>query len=618
VEAKMDRVFHLVENFSTSNHIFDENETILKYRFLFINWMTLFLILYLPYEIFYNDIVGLDVVVYSLLFISFVFISSIRYNKSYFDISITIAIVLVFIIFSRAVFVLQDDSSQMLFYFILIFISFVVKGYLASLYIYLSSMTMVLFFWIYFPTDFSMTLTEIARVNVAYFFLMVFLFFLDFVYNKHEEVLTEANLRVKLLNQSLEEKNQTLSYKLRVNSLSELPNRFALNEKMNIYKDKLSLIFLDLDNFGSLNRLFGSDFTDQILIQVARELKLYQSDKIELFHIGSDEFVFLIENFYVDQDINFIKSLQNIFSKNIIKVLDVEIFISFSVGIARAKNKSEYHNLFENAKIALESVKNSQKNSYRLYVSNKKRELEYQENLFWVHKIRKIINNNQLIVIYQPIVDAQTQEISKYECLVRAKDNNKMISPSKFLAATKLVGLIPSLTKIVIDKSFQEFQYKDVDFSINITDEDIKADYLVEYIMEKLSEYNIDPSRVALEILENITLLELDRAKNQFNRLKEVGLKIYIDDFGSDASNFSRFLQLDVDVIKIDGQFIKNIDKDINSLKIVESIVALANKIGVKTVAEFVHCETIYECLKPLGIDFFQGNYFSEPLLKIK
>jgi EAL domain-containing protein (putative c-di-GMP-specific phosphodiesterase class I) len=193
-----------------------------------------------------------------------------------------------------------------------------------------------------------------------------------------------------------------------------------------------------------------------------------------------------------------------------------------------------------------------------------------------------------------------------------------MISPSKFLAATKLVGLIPSLTKIVIDKSFQEFQYKDVDFSINITDEDIKADYLVEYIMEKLSEYNIDPSRVALEILENITLLELDRAKNQFNRLKEVGLKIYIDDFGSDASNFSRFLQLDVDVIKIDGQFIKNIDKDINSLKIVESIVALANKIGVKTVAEFVHCETIYECLKPLGIDFFQGNYFSEPLLKIK
>ncbi len=614
----MDRVFHLVENFSTSNHIFDENETILKYRFLFINWMTLFLILYLPYEIFYNDIVGLDVVVYSLLFISFVFISSIRYNKSYFDISITVAIVLVFIIFSRAVFVLQDDSSQMLFYFILIFISFVVKGYLVSLYIYLSSMVMVLFFWIYFPNDFSMTLNEIARVNVAYFFLMMFLFFLDFVYNKHEKVLTKANLRVKLLNQSLKEKNQVLSYKLRVNSLSELPNRFALNEKMNIYKDKLSLIFLDLDNFGSLNRLFGSDFTDQILIQVARELKLYQSDKIELFHIGSDEFVFLIENFYVDQDINFIKSLQNIFSKNIIKVLDVEIFISFSVGIARAKNKSEYHNLFENAKIALESVKNSQKNSYRLYVSNKKRELEYQENLFWVHKIRKIINNNQLIVVYQPIVDAQTQEISKYECLVRAKDNNKMISPSKFLAATKLVGLIPSLTKIVINKSFQEFQYKDVDFSINITDEDIKADYLVEYIMEKLSEYNIDPSRVALEILENITLLELDRAKNQFNRLKEVGLKIYIDDFGSDASNFSRFLQLDVDVIKIDGQFIKNIDKDINSLKIVESIVALAKKIGVKTVAEFVHCETIYECLKPLGIDFFQGNYFSEPLLKIK
>ncbi len=614
----MGRVFQLVENFSTSNHFFDKNETILKFRFLFINWITLFLILYLPYEIFYNDAVGLNIIFYALLAISLVFIFSIRYDKSYFDISTTIAIVLVFIIFSRAVFALQDDSSQMLLYFILIFISFVIKGYLASLYVYLFSMIMVLFFWIYFPNDFFMTAHEVVRVNIAYFFFMVFLFFLDFIYKQHQEVLTQVNLNIKLLNQRLKEKNQALSYKLRVDSLSELPNKFALNEKMNICKGRLSFVFLDLDNFGSLNRLFGSDFTDQILIQVAQKLKLQQSDSIKLFHIGSDEFIFLMEGASGDHDIDFTKSLQSIFSKNIIKVFDVEIFISFSVGIARARDRNEYNNLFENAKIALESVKNSQKNSYRLYVFNKKRELEYQENLFWVHKIRKIINNNQLIVVYQPIVDSQTQEISKYECLVRAKDGDKMISPNKFLVAVKLVGLIPSLTKIVIDKSFQEFQDKEVDFSINITDEDIKADYLVEYIIEKLDEYKIDPRRVALEILENITLLELDRAKNQFNRLKEIGLKIYIDDFGSDASNFSRFLQLDVDVIKIDGQFIKNIDKDINSLKIVESIVTLANKIGVKTVAEFVHNESIYKSLRPLGIDFFQGNYFSEPLLILK
>ncbi len=611
-------VFKIAENFSTSNHFFDENETLLKFRFLFINWMTLFLILYLPCEIFYNNVVGLDIVVDALLCISLVFIFSIRYDKSYFDISTTIAIILVFIVFSRVVFILQNDSSQMLFYFILILSSFVVKGFLVSLYVYLSSMGMVLFFWIYFPNDFSMTLHEIIRVNISYFFLMLFLFFLDFIYHEHEKTLEKTNLNIKILNEKLKEKNQSLSNKLRINSLSKLPNKFALNEKIYACKNRLSLIFLDLDNFGSLNSLFGTDFTDQILIQVSQKLKAYESDKIKIFHVDSDEFVFLIEGYYGNQDINFINSLQDSCSKNIIKIFDVELFISFSAGIARAKKPSDYHNLVENAKIALDSVKNSQKNSFRLYVANKKRELQYQENLFWVHKIRKIINNNQLIVVYQPIVNSQTQEISKYECLVRAKDGDKMISPNKFLVATKLVGLIPSLTKIVIDKSFQEFQNREIDFSINITDEDIKADYLVEYIAKKLEEYNINPKRVALEILENITLLDLERAKSQFKRLKDMGLKIYIDDFGSDSSNFSRFLQLDVDIIKIDAQFIKNIDKDINSLKIVETIVALADKIGVKTVAEFVHCESVYKSLKPLGIDFFQGNYFSEPLLKIK
>ncbi len=610
-------LYQVVENFSTSNHFFDKNEIILKFKFLFINWINLFLILYLPCEIFYDGAVGLDIIIYSLLAISLVFIFSIRYDKNYFDVISTITIVLVFIVLSRAVFILQDDASQMLFYFILILISFVVKGYMASLYVYLSSMSVLLFFWFYFSAEFDMTFHEVLRINISYFLLMVFLFFLDSIHTKHQKKLIRANSNIKLLNQTLKEKNEILSYKLRVHSLSELPNKFALNEKMNICKKKLAIIFLDLDNFGSLNRLFGGEFTDKILVQVAQKLKAHESENIKLFHIISDEFIFLVEDYDGNSDIDFIRSLQDCFSQKTIKVFDSEISVSFSAGIARATKPSEYHNLIENAKIALESAKNSRKNSYRLYVSNEKRELKYEENLFWVYKIRQIINNNQLIVVYQPIIDSKSRKICKYECLVRAKDNDMIISPDKFLNATKAVGLLPDLTKIVIDKSFKEFQNSDIPFSINITDEDIRDDYLCEYLSQKLDEYEIDPQRLVLEIVETITLFELGRAINQFKKLKEMGIKISVDDFGSDSSNLSRFLQLDVDFIKIDGQFIKNIDKDFNSVKIVESIVALANKIGAKTVAEFVHNKSICDTLSPLGVNFFQGYYFSEPLFQI-
>ena len=117
-----------------------------------------------------------------------------------------------------------------------------------------------------------------------------------------------------------------------------------------------------------------------------------------------------------------------------------------------------------------------------------------------------------------------------------------------------------------------------------------------------------------MEVLENINSDESNYANEQFNNLKEIGINIAIDDFGAEASNFSRLMTLKADIIKIDGQFIKNLDRDLNSHKIVEAIVTLSKKLGAKTVAEFVHSKDIYNVVKMLGIDYSQGFYFSEPI----
>jgi len=133
----------------------------------------------------------------------------------------------------------------------------------------------------------------------------------------------------------------------------------------------------------------------------------------------------------------------------------------------------------------------------------------------------------------------------------------------------------------------------------------------------KIKQYNIDPSRVFLEILESVTSLQSPESEKIFKEFKKIGFNISIDDFGTETSNFSRILSLDTDIIKIDGSFIKNLDTDENSVKIVETIVSFAQKIDAKTIAEFVHNEKIFNIVKDLGVDYSQGYYFSAPLPQI-
>jgi EAL domain-containing protein (putative c-di-GMP-specific phosphodiesterase class I) len=169
----------------------------------------------------------------------------------------------------------------------------------------------------------------------------------------------------------------------------------------------------------------------------------------------------------------------------------------------------------------------------------------------------------------------------------------------------------------VIDKSFKTFSKNDFDFSINITDQDLSENYLVDYLWAKAKEYNIKPNRVFLEVLENINYQDSHDSSLQFEKLRELGFRLAIDDFGAEASNLSRLLTLKADIIKIDGQFVKNLDSDKDSILIVETVVSLAKKMGVKTVAEFVHNEEIYAVVQELGVDFSQGFYFSPPLPQV-
>ncbi len=178
--------------------------------------------------------------------------------------------------------------------------------------------------------------------------------------------------------------------------------------------------------------------------------------------------------------------------------------------------------------------------------------------------------------------------------------------------------MIPDITRIMIDKSFKAFANNAYEFSINISEFDLNDGYLRKYFQEKLQQYNIDASRVVIEVLEGISAIGAKNSLEQLLELKADGFAIAIDDFGVQNSNFERVHSMQVDFIKIDGSFIKNIYKDPKSYNVVKTITDFGKSIGAKIIAEYVHSKEVQDIVVALGIDYSQGYYFSEPLQSIQ
>ncbi|MEA1982594.1 MAG: EAL domain-containing protein, partial [Campylobacterota bacterium] len=211
------------------------------------------------------------------------------------------------------------------------------------------------------------------------------------------------------------------------------------------------------------------------------------------------------------------------------------------------------------------------------------------------------------------IINNETKRVEKYECLARIKDDDEIISPYLFLDAARVTGNLSYVTKSLIAQSFKKFSGTDFEFSINIAGEDFLLDYLEFYLLKNAKKYNINPSRVVLEMLEDIATLGSGTILKQLQGLREKGFKIAIDDFGAESSNMSRLLEIHPDYLKIDGVFIKNIVDDIKSQIIVDAIVLMCKKSGIKIIAEYIHNRAVQEKVKELGIDYSQGYYFGAP-----
>ncbi len=393
-----------------------------------------------------------------------------------------------------------------------------------------------------------------------------------------------------------------LYYKLNFNSLTNLPNRNKFLES--IKSKKRAIVLINIDKFKEINFFFSQKIGDELIKEVANRLnKLKKEFNFKLFHLDIDEFGLLFdekdEYQLKEKIIQILKKLEESYN-----VYENEIIVRFRAGV------SFYKKEYLRADVALDKAK-----EYRKDIVFAKEDVNldtYKEHLTWLKKIKWALKNNKITLFYQPIMDRE-ENIIKYEGLVRLIDEDgKVISPFFFLDIAKKSRFYLEITKRVISQAVEKIKKENVLISVNLTLEDIDDEETRHFVFEKISELN-DKSRLSIEIVESEDVRESSLVTEFLKKLKNEDVAIYIDDFGSGYSNFDYLIKLTPNVVKIDGSLIKNILTDKNSEIIVKTIIAFAKEMNIKTVAEFIENKEIFEKLKEMGVDYFQGYYFSPP-----
>lgn len=403
----------------------------------------------------------------------------------------------------------------------------------------------------------------------------------------------------------LKKTQEQLSYIAYHDTLTGLYNNNKLQLHLEASANEKTLILLNIDNFHYLNTVYGFTFGNMILKEVAK-LLLECTGSGEVFRSGGDEFALLLHDLHDIKPI--IDYIQKMLLEQNINIKGTKLNISFSYGIA-----SGHDGLYEHAILAVKMAKERGKNQSYIYDKNRDSVNKQKKESFitWSKRLYDALESSDIIPYFQGIRNNQTGRIEKFEVLARLIYEDEIISPYFFIEPAKLAGLLPRLTKMIIDKSFSIMQNYDYDFSINISEDDLNANYLLAYLRKKVKIYNIAPERVTLEILEGIS----DTADHitQLNQLKTEGFSLAIDDFGAEYSNFGRILDLEIDYLKIDAKYIKNIDTDKKSYEITRSISYFARNTNIKCVAEYVHSAEVQAVISELGIDYSQGYHYSEP-----
>lgn len=413
----------------------------------------------------------------------------------------------------------------------------------------------------------------------------------------------------KTLHTRIEDRTKELEHNLLHDQLTSLKNRKALMEDLRNYPFR-GIMMMDIDKFGHYNDLYGMKTGNKILKEISEHLIAFaKRHDYDVYRTYGDGFVLRANTYHDEQDIDAILPEISTFSVYL-ESLDEHIEISTTTVFV-----DDSKNVLEKADRALKFARLSGV-CYATYNENMNNQEDIKNTLYWKKEIHAAIKEDRIVPVFQPIVDHRAN-IVKYEALIRLKqiqsNENKLVSPIFFLDIAIQTNQYEKLAMIMIEKSFQAARKLQADFSINLTYGDLRNEKISEFLEHMLQTYPVG-KHLILEIVESEEVKDFAIVKEFVQHFRTLGVRFAIDDFGSGFLNYEHILEIMPDFLKIDGSLIKNIDLDDKAYKLSKSIVHLSQSLGIKTVAEYVHNQAVFQVVKNLNIDEFQGYYFSPPL----
>lgn len=451
----------------------------------------------------------------------------------------------------------------------------------------------------------NMSLTIFASFICSFILIAIFVYF----------ILTQFKIKTTLVSNRIDKKAMLNEAKnqLYTDPLTRLSNKSALMRDLEAM-NKAKIIIVDIDDFGQMNDHYGKKICDKILVYMANLMQDFaKNEKLKIYTISADQFA-LVENsdFDIDRYEELADELVNRFKGRLITIKDedsgssVEIEVHTTIGFALDADQT-----LIKATTALKMAKILKKD-YVCYFKGLNKKSDYAEQIERSKLIRKAIINNNIVPFYQPIHDANG-EILKYECLVRIVDSGEIVSPHIFLDTSKRIKRYAEVQKMIITKAVEALcENENLILSVNLGARDMLDGDVSALIVRLLNQHNV-AERLVFELVEDENMENVDRIESFIDKVKNMGAKIAIDDFGSGYSNFSYILKLSPDYIKIDGALIKNIDINNDSYLITRAIVTFCHDLGIRTIAEYVHSKEVFEICKKLGVDEYQGFFLGVP-----
>ena len=423
---------------------------------------------------------------------------------------------------------------------------------------------------------------------------------------------------------SRKETEDRLQYLANYDTLTGLSNRgffqveiekaFARSKRNN---GSMAIMLLDLDHFKFINDKYGHDIGDELLIEVARRIGKCIRKGDTAARLGGDEFAIMLLDFNSAENVEFVS--RNILDEisNPFELNDHYLNVSTSIGVCLFDQKRESTaEMLKFADIAMYESKARGRNSYTLFEPDMQKNMEAKQRL--VMALHQAIQRNEFKLNYQPIYSLTDGSIVSSEALIRWKlDTGESIGPDTFIPIAEKNGRIDDIGDWVLRTVFEQISmwYEKLDIyprvAINVSARQLRTDHFREQLEKLLKSYSIPAEVIHLELLETGVMEDAERSLYELSQLHKLGIRLAIDDFGTGYSSLDFLRRLPIDVIKVDKSFVHGIGVNKYDEEIVRVIIAMAQTMGIKAVAEGVESNDQLEFLKSCGCHMAQGYLFS-------